>query len=45
MGSGSVRFIGVNMDPATFLGRPTIGTFVMTLSVYPTTRDKIDVLG
>ena len=38
-------FFGVNMDPATFLGRPTIGTFVMTLSVYPTTRDKIDVLG
>ena len=41
------RFLhfGVNMDPATFLGRPTVGTFVMTLSFYPTTQDRIDVRG
>ena len=38
-------YFGVNMDPATFLGRPTVGTFVMTLSFYPTTQDRIDVLG
>ena len=38
-------YFGVNMDPATFLGRPTIGTFVMTLSFYPTTQDRIDVRG
>ena len=38
-------YFGVNMDPATFLGRPTLGTFVMTLSFYPTTQDRIDVPG
>ncbi len=38
-------YFGVNMDPATFLGRPTVGTFVMTLSFYPTTQDRIDVRG
>jgi len=38
-------YFGVNIDPATFLGRPTVGTFVLTLSVYPTTQDRIDVRG
>ena len=38
-------YFGVNMDPATFLGRPTVGTFVMILSFYPTTQDRIDVRG
>ena len=38
-------YFGVNMDPATFLGRPTVGTFVMILSFYPTTEDRIDVRG
>lgn len=38
-------YFGVNIDPATFLGRPTVGTFVMTLSFYPTTQDRIDVRG
>ncbi len=36
---------GVYMAPATFLGRPTVGTLVMTLSFYPTTNDRIDVSG
>lgn len=38
-------YFGVYRDPATFLGRPTVGTFVMTLSFYPTTQDRIDVRG
>ena len=38
-------YFGVYMNPATFLGRPTVGTFVMTLSFYPTTQDRIDVRG
>lgn len=38
-------YFGVNMDPATFLGRPTLGSFVMTLSFYPTTQDRIEVPG
>lgn len=38
-------FFEVKIDPATLFGRPTDGKVVLSLSFFPTSNDKIDVIG
>jgi hypothetical protein len=38
-------YFEVKIDPATLFGRPTEGRVVLSLSFFPTSNEKIDVLG
>lgn len=38
-------YFEVKIDPATLFGRPTEGKIVLSLSFFPTSNEKIDVLG
>jgi hypothetical protein len=38
-------YFEVKIDPATLFGRPTQGKIVLSLSFFPTSNEKIDVLG